>query len=240
MQDTQIFSVKLADKELGTVEHNYLCLVSSSLEVLQVQKTEYLHQLELEYFTKLQYPLRQTSYLRGRYAAKLALAQLRADIHSAAIAVCNNIFGAPYLRCERGIEGAVSISHTDAYAAAISYVQAYPMAVDIEQISPQRLEIIQHEMLPQEIDLANNRFADKSLGLTIAWTAKEALSKALGCGLCIDFKYLQISEFNESAASYNCKFKNFPQYQATSLVFNTNVCTLVSPDKCEIEILKKL
>jgi 4'-phosphopantetheinyl transferase len=238
MQIYQLYNVFIKNTERHLEVQNSFCAVTTALEVLMQNAAEFLHPKELEYLATLQYPRRQVTYLRGRYAAKLALKKLVPDVPSTDIAILNGVFGFPYIISNHGIDAQVGISHNDAIGIAAAYRQACPMAVDTELVTPERVETIQSEMLPSELALIRANIADNNRGLTIAWTAKEALSKALRCGLYIDFKYLELSEFKAEGEAYNCKFKNFGQYQAKSFMIDNSVCTFVFPQKTEFQLTK--
>jgi phosphopantetheinyl transferase (holo-ACP synthase) len=238
MQNYKLYDLYIFNNERHLDVHNAFCLVSTQLEVLMQNAKEFLHPKELEYLSTLQYPRRQVTYLRGRYAAKLALKKLEPNINSTEIAILNGAFGFPYIISSHGIDAQVSISHNDAVGIASAYRQACPVAVDTEQVSPARIETIQSEMLPSEIALLTRQVANKDLGLSIGWTMKEALSKALRCGLYIDFKYLEIIDLEQKNNLYYAKFKNFGQYQTRSLSIDGSVCSFVFPQKTEFDLNK--
>lgn len=217
--------------------HNCLCVVTSDLEPLMQNREKFLHPTELKFLATMQYPRRQISYLRGRYAAKLALQRLEPHLELWSIGIQNGVFGFPYICPALAINNQISISHNDISAFAIAFDQSHPMGVDVEQISSDRVETIRSQMLANELDLALNGMADESIALTIFWTAKEALSKIIKCGLWIDYKLLEINvfEINYNTLvknnSYVCKFKNFPQYKTQSFIYQDNICSIVLPSK---------
>src|SRR3990167_4493199 len=109
MQNYKLYDILIFNKERNVEVLNRFCAVTTELEVLKQHVAEFLHPFELEYLASLQYPRRQAAYLRGRYAAKLALARLCSHIPSSAIAIHNGVFGFPYLISEHAMDAQISI-----------------------------------------------------------------------------------------------------------------------------------
>lgn len=211
--------------------NNCICIVTTDLDTLIQNREVFLHPSELKELASMQYPRRQISYLRGRYAAKLALQYLDIGLKLNEIGIHNGVFGFPYINPPLAVNNQVSISHNDITAFAVAFNQSHPMAIDVEQVPNDRIEAIKSQMLDKELDLAINSMIDEDTALTLFWTAKEALSKIIKCGLWIDYKLLEISTFEGVSNHYVCKFKNFPQYKTNSFVYKDNVFSLILPAK---------
>ncbi len=160
---------------------------------------------------------RQQEYVRGRYAAKRAL--------GGDFAVLSGVFQQPYVV---GTNLGVSISHSGKWAAALAFPESHPMAIDIERIDPKRHKAIESQMTDRELAM----IAEVENGHFVFWTAKEALSKVLRCGLMTSFKILEI----DTAGSNEATFKHFPQYKAHSFFKEDLVCTIVLPKNVPLSL----
>ena len=75
---------------------------------------------EAAYFATLRHEIRQSSYLLGRYAAKLALSELFSEPDLQAIEVVRGVFEQPILQYPRNSGYGVTISHAGPVAVARS------------------------------------------------------------------------------------------------------------------------
>ena len=73
------------------------------------------------------------------------------------------------------------------------------------------------------------------LAATVVWTAKEALSKALRCGMTCPYELLEICGLEQRDGFFLGRFKNFGQYQFQSWQRGNTVVTIVLPKKTELE-----
>lgn len=72
-------------------------------------------------------------------------------------------------------------------------------------------------------------------GLTLLWTAKEALSKVLRTGLMTPFEIFEISKIEINDNYTMCYYKNFTQYKAISFTVYKYMCSMVYPLKTRIK-----
>jgi 4'-phosphopantetheinyl transferase len=193
---------------------------------------EFLHPREIEVFNAFKIHRRQASYLLGRFAAKSALAEHWGQGFAAsAVAIAAGVFNQPVVEGNPGHPAGVSISHSDHLACGLAFPEAHPMAIDVEEVDTSRTHIMLTQMGPYELDLALAQCADIDLAATLLWTAKEALSKALRCGLTCPCELLEIGQLETERGYYVGYFKNFVQYKAMSWLTGRSVVTLVLPKR---------
>ena len=156
-----------------------LCLAWTDFEELKKIRKAVLHRLECLLYEGMPYRSRQYSYLLGRYCAKRALTSITQE-KPHEIFINNGIFHQPLVNLK---DIQVSISHTGSLGGAISFVESYPMAIDIELIDARKEETIYPLLSDQERLLVSS--CDSSSTMIMCWTIKEALSKAIKCGLSV-------------------------------------------------------
>ena len=154
---------------------------------------------ELEKYVTLRFPKRRQEWLLGRMTAKYLLQQSRADskgLKPAEIEVRNNAEGAPNYILPYGFEkpGCLSISHRDtlAYCALVSK-PVLRVGADLERVEPRSMAFVEAFFTAQEVMRVRAcppEFRDRLV--TLIWSAKEALLKALGRGLRIDTRRVEI------------------------------------------------
>jgi 4'-phosphopantetheinyl transferase len=198
------------------------------------QKGEFLAPAEAVYFAGLRYLRRQQSFLLGRYAAKLALQSLLKAADPKAIEIGRGVFEQPMISYLSARAPEVTISHCDEIAVALAFPSGHPMGVDIEQIDPDRVATIRSQMSPVEREWARSAGADELALSTLIWTAKEALSKALTCGLMSPMEIFNLAEFYPlGLRMWGGLFQNFGQYRFMGWLSRTVAMSVVLPKKSE-------
>ncbi len=193
---------------------------------------EFLAPPEAAYFAGLRFLRRQQSFLMGRYAAKLALQYALQEPDLKAIEIGRGVFEQPLVSYLSAKTPGVTISHCDEIAVALAFPNGHPMGVDIERIDPARLDIIQSQLSPAERGWSRSAGADEISLSTLTWTAKEALSKALTCGLMSPIEILNLSEFYPLGDRiWGGLFQNFAQYKFVGWVNRTAVMSVVLPKR---------
>ncbi|HWE36344.1 MAG TPA: 4'-phosphopantetheinyl transferase superfamily protein [Isosphaeraceae bacterium] len=192
---------------------------------------DFLNSKELDEYRALSADRRRRSWLLGRFAAKRAAAAYLGAVDLRAMAVARGLFGQPLLRVAEADAPGLSISHAGALAVAVAHPAGHPLAVDYEEIRPGQADAIASQLTPRE-----NAWAGRDHPrLTVLWTAKEALSKALRCGLTAPFRLFETAELSDDTPGRVAgRFENFTQYRFVSTVSADSVLTLVLPLRTEL------
>jgi 4'-phosphopantetheinyl transferase len=193
---------------------------------------EFLAPAEAAYFADLRFLRRQQSFLLGRYAAKLALQCTLQESNPKAIEIGRGVFEQPIVSYGSAKTPGVTISHCNEIAVALAFPNGHPMGIDIEQIDHSRMVAIQSQLSPAECRWARSAEADEITLSTLMWTAKEALSKALTCGLMTPMEVLKLSEFYPLGnGTWGGHFQNFAQYKFLGWINPMLAMSVVLPKK---------
>jgi 4'-phosphopantetheinyl transferase EntD len=188
----------------------------------------HLHPLEFVYYDSLRFEMRIKSYLSGRLAAKRAVAALTGEENLSGVLIRNGIFSQPILTA--GMNNIqVSITHCDDFGAALAYPESHPMGIDIEKIDSEKRDVFEGQMTEAEKGRIRSLSICYDAGLTLLWTAKEALSKVLRTGLTTPLTVYEVSEITVCDLCFTCYYKNFGQYKALSFILGDYLCSLVHP-----------
>jgi 4'-phosphopantetheinyl transferase len=191
---------------------------------------EFLDPVESGEYRALAVDRRRRSWLLGRFAAKRAAAAYLGASDLRAMVVTRGVFGQPLLRVAEADAPGLSISHAGALAVAVAHPVGHPLAVDYEEIRPSQADAIASQLTPRELAWAGHDHPR----LTALWTAKEALSKALRCGLTTPFRLFETIELVDATGRVTGRFENFTQYRFVSKVAADSVLTLVLPLRTEL------
>ncbi len=224
--------ISLHRKELST--HAIFVWVNmTAYDALDRDRAQFLHPNELAYYQRLPARKRQQSYLLGRYAAKQALAAfLNPEIADPThIEVAPGVFTQPIVKFPTPEPVAVSISHAGDFACALAFAQIHPMALDIEPLDRASIETMQSQILPQELQAPQLLSIPEVTRCAIIWTAKEALSKILKCGMMSPFSIFETMELQREASGYVGYYRNFGQYKFHAWVMNGHVVSIALPKR---------
>ncbi len=188
-----------------------------------------LHPHELAQYEKFTAPRRQTSFLLGRYVAKQALAVLLHESVYANIEIAPGVFTQPIVKFPTPEPVGVSITHAGELAGALAFPQIHPMGIDVERLEAQNLAAMKSQMLPEELRAEALPQLSELIRCTVLWTAKEALSKVLKCGMMCPFSILETVELRQDATCYVGYFRHFGQYKFHAWVLQNHVLTIVLP-----------
>nr|AAY00051.1 phosphopantetheinyltransferase [uncultured bacterial symbiont of Discodermia dissoluta] len=203
---------------------------------LDQNHTLILHPEECLRYASMKFERRRTSFLLGRYAAKKALSSYFDESDLSTIAVLSGVFGQPVVHYLSSSCPIVTISHASQAACAIASPDVHPMGLDLESIDAAKSEAIKSQMTSDELGFLLGSTASDITGLTMMWSAKEALSKILMCGLMCPFELLAIRSLSQNEAYYEGEYLNFHQYKFQSWVMEAAVCTIAFPRRTQIEI----
>lgn len=195
---------------------------------------QYLHTKERNYYNTLKFKKRIRSYLLGRYVAKQAVAVLTGEDDLTNILIESGIFTQPIVVSNKQ-NVQVSITHCDDFGAALAFPEAHPLGIDLEKISPNKRDVLERQITEDEKKLISSSTFSYEAGLTLLWTAKEALSKVLKTGLMTPFKVFEISKIEIHDNYAMCYYKNFTQYKVISFTIYKYMCSMVHPLKTRIQ-----
>lgn len=160
----------------------------------------WLSSQELEPYHQFRFPKRQREWLLGRAAAKYLLLHSRpefARLSMQAVSLCNEPEGAPYFLLEGGerLAGCISISHNRTAAlCGLLLDDNLQVGVDLEWIEPRFPGMAEDFFSVGEMKrLRACPPAAQDLLITIVWSAKEAMLKALRKGLRLDTRQVEVT-----------------------------------------------
>jgi 4'-phosphopantetheinyl transferase len=159
---------------------------------------------EQAHFAGFRFPKRRDEWLLGRWAAKSLAASLPVcqSIPIDRIQIANTAEGAPYYQVVDGLTPAdcLTISHSDRLAfCALCSAPGLHIGADLEKIDPRSGTFVQDYFTPTERELVNGcPVESRPLLVTLIWSAKEAMLKALGVGLRLDTRMVEVCGFESS------------------------------------------
>ncbi len=175
-----------------------------------------LHPREQHYYERIPAQRRRQGYLLGRHAAKYALA---AERYASSVCIQAGAMGQPVLKGP-GCDGReISISHQQELACAVTGPATTPITLDLEAVDALHTEAILARTTPRECSVAaTGAGSNRHEWATVLWTAKEALSKFLRCGLGCDLQVLEIADLCNQGDRLEGHFRHFPQYRFISWI----------------------
>jgi 4'-phosphopantetheinyl transferase len=179
---------------------------------------------------------RYSEFVHSRYITKKAVQNLMPDILMNDIQVLKGVFEQPVLEisnCSASYD--VSVSHKDNIAASLVFPQYHPAGIDIDVVAPQNMTALNRMITAHEQHICREGSERKM----VIYTAKEALSKIMKCGLMVPVHFLEVNAIQKEGTFYSGVFTNFCQYQFISFAGDDHIITMVFPkkSKCTIELL---
>lgn len=149
---------------------------------------EWLRPAEQATLLRLRVPKRRRDFRLGRFAAKRAMAlcgECEGAFSRRHFEVRPAPGGAPLAFCDGAPLGvALSISHSDGWAAAAVQRGTGSLGCDLERIEERSSAFLEDYLTPSErAFVTSGPESERPLRATLAWSAKEAVMKALGEGL---------------------------------------------------------
>lgn len=190
----------------------------------------YLSKEEQRRFLEFTFNKRQVEWLGGRICAKYAINQLLEPtnhIEWQNWTVSADLNGKPYLKSNKkefaGPAPAISISHSNRLAVAMA--ASAPCGIDIQKIVPTTLKVQDRFSIPEERSLLAKsddlKSADENTRLTLLWSAKEAIRKAVSVHPLLYFteiKLIKIEEHTDHESlqlDFVCQRDNTPLNNST-------------------------
>ncbi|MDA8337266.1 MAG: 4'-phosphopantetheinyl transferase superfamily protein [Peptococcaceae bacterium] len=193
-----------------------------------------LHREERQYFDTLGSQKRKKSYLMGRYSAKTATCRLTNENNFQNISISQGIFGQPVIACLFNHNIQVSITHSNDIAAAIAFPEAVPMGIDVELPDPETTGVLESRTTDREKYLLRSIPLAYLDMLTLLWTVKESLSKALRVGLMASYSIFEVGQIEEQPNGVLCRFKNLPQFKTITFKLGAYLCTVAYPEQTDL------
>lgn len=226
----RVICFKLIDKNQREAEC-YLSIYeeTNKYELLAMEKV--LPEKEKQYFANIVSEKRKISYLLGRLSAYEALKKAYGD-SGAVTEIAKGIFGQPVL-LDRDFE--VSITHADEIGGCVLYPRNMLLGIDIEVIDEKNCSAIKNVVIDHEYREMLKVIQKESTALTVIWTLKEALGKAIKTGFMLpkDIMCVQAEKYDVKKKTLTTSFVNFPQYKARTFFDKKNVISIVYPANTE-------
>jgi len=180
----------------------YWTLIDSFQAPLE-DPTAFLTSLELEKLATFRFSKRRDEWLLGRWAAKSLLRNVPAYQHhcSRELEIRNEPAGAPYLCLADGtvLPGCLSISHRDGLAlCALAPSPDLRVGIDLEKIESRTETFILDYFTEAEQAFVERCTAEaRALAVTLVWSVKESMLKALRVGLHRDTRRVELHQLED-------------------------------------------
>ena len=215
------------------------CLAIITLSYLEALSicTDYLTVREHEELQSLRVEKRRHSFLLGRIAAKIALADFTKEENLKKYEIGRGVFLFPTVI---GEDLSVSISHSGIYGAALVGNLEHPVSIDIEKVSD--LQSYLHSVFENELELFGSLKLELNTKYTLLWSAREALGKVLKTGMTLPLEISSVRAINLLNNCIQVLFHNFIQYQVLVFCSDQHVLSLACPKNSvpEEEFLQKI
>lgn len=195
----------------------------------------YLDMDEKDYYNKLKYDARKTSYLLGRVSSKRAIASYMDCNDYKSISIEKGIFCNPIVKCNNH-NITVTITHTKHIGMAAATKEFYPIGIDIEGIDKHYTKAIKTQLTDNEIQLVEQHSLGAEVGFVTLWTIKEALSKVLRIGFLTSLKTYEVERIEGNDYCINGYYKNFKMFKSTTYKVDKYLVTICYPAKCDLKL----
>ncbi|KAF0107638.1 MAG: 4'-phosphopantetheinyl transferase [Anaerolineaceae bacterium] len=175
----------------------YWTLVNSHQAPLE-NPDGFLSLSELRKLSTLRFPKRHAEWLLGRWAAKSLVKSIPAcrQYSLNEIEIRNTPDGAPYIQLPGGTisPDCLSISHSGRLAlCALAPGPAIRTGADLENVEPRANAFVEDYLTLAERELVNSCPVEtRETAITLVWSAKESMLKALGVGLRWDTRQVEV------------------------------------------------
>lgn len=230
------FSRSLLWRREGGTHGAHLVLARRNAADLESDAANWLSEREQGVLAGFRFAKRRGDWLAGRYCAKAALVAWRGGGPAKEVEVAAGVFGQPLVRDARRPGARVGVAHAAGWGAAIAFGDDHPLGLDLEAIDPERSEVIRSQMTERELTAAAAWAPDEATRLTWLWTAKEALSKALGTGLLTPLAVYEVTGIGQEGGWLTAEFSNFGQYRVRTTFFAGMAFSIVAPKRSEWDL----
>ena len=210
---------------------------ASSADLAARAPQTFLSGAELAQAASFRFAGRRETFLLGRWAAKAALGAYLAEPDWTRIELKRGVFGQPLVNHAANSGAEVSLSHSGGLAVALAFPREQPLAVDVETVDESRAATVRSELklLPEESEWVRSAAVAERAACVLLWTVREALGKALRCGLACPLELLAVDEIKPLAAGlWASRYRNFSQYRCLSWVRANLVVSVTLPKLTEL------
>ena len=230
-----------------------VCLQSNNLTSIRLQRlASQLPREELAALSANAIFSRQRDYVLGRLAARKAVGAALGGPNldpmgdSSCLRILPGVFTQPVLTAIGPASRlGVSISHRDGCAVALAVDRKHPMALDLERIDPEQTTVFAPFMDLQERKTFQTALPSLSdiEQRCLLWTCKEALGKAMGCGLTVPPEFLAVAGAASgvpmtlpqgSIAGVRGSYRHCPQFAWHAWKLTDRWLTIAAPEQSRL------
>ena len=182
------------------MEEEIYWILDADMSGPAIDPPAYLAEEELARLADMRFSKRRIEWLHGRRTAKILLQRCHpvcSSLPLSEIIIKNELNGMPYPCQKNGgqMTGCLSISHRDRIAvSALTLVSSLRVGVDLEKVEPFQANFVADYFTPMEFERVYILPPDnRPETITLIWSAKEAALKALGQGLRLDTRTVEIT-----------------------------------------------
>ena len=198
---------------------------------------DFLTETENKQYISYEFKKRKDDFLLGRFCAKQALSKFSGDPAFLNFEITNGIFNQPVIRSSRVEPLSLSLSHSNGQSFALVCDLVNPICIDCESIQEIAIKPIVATLGPVEKELPNSlseRF-DSAIVPIVIWTLREALGKALNCGLSVKNGILEVASLSSLSKSIlMAEYLNFSHFRGISFATKAMIFSLSVPKELEI------
>ena len=170
---------------------------------------EWLSDKELESANSFGIEKRKKQYCLGRITTKKALSLFTNEVIFKDISVVNEKSGYPIIKNSLY---STSITHADEIVASLVFKKEFSFGIDVQDIRARAIKIMKY------ITSDGEQIPNNPESLTMAWTMKESLSKALKCGFRIPFEELELVDLFQKENIFFCSYAKHREFKGIALV----------------------
>ncbi len=232
MKEIKLYSI---DFERPALTYNAVMSLMETEEEIINRYARYLSSAEHELYKSFLHK-RQYEFLAGRILAKITASRQFKIEDWRSIETLKGVFGNPLIHIPGYAHKGISISHKQNKFGIIIYDEAHPVGFDMEIIDNSKVTLLKSQSNKDEMMDREKMGCDESLFYTVLWSAKEALSKILRCGLTVPIELLstQKNKYDVSHQVFEGEFCNFFQYRFVARIIEESIVTLVFPKRSVI------
>jgi phosphopantetheinyl transferase len=182
----------------------------------------WLSKSELKRFDAIGSEKIKVQFACGRVASKIALGIFE-DVAPSDVDIVNEESGRPIIN-NSGY--GVSISHCEEWIVSLIFPKEFVFGVDVEQVRGNRCNALKY------INSDSEQIPDNLQSLTVAWTMKEALSKALKRGFNLSFEDLTMAGFSEKNGVFECEFTKYEALRGLAIFYGNISLAIACEKRC--------